>query len=433
MKRTTYLAISGAAIAIVLFVAGFTAGGMFSRSCILGLSPLLAQIAPGVYQPTKDYDIPAATDLSPISTFYEVRKRIKSDYVYPLEDDKTLTYGAIRGMLSSLEDPYSRFLDPEEFREFRTESEGHFDGIGAVLEMRTDANGRGQVTVSSILPGGPSSKTNMRPLDRIMKVDGKLTDGLSLNEVVRQIRGKRGTSVTLTLARDGVEGNFDVEIERANIDLPTVEREMLDDKIGYIWLRTFNQTAASKMSEAVEYLMAQGMKGLLLDLSQDPGGILDVAVNVAGLFLDGGPVVYVKGRDTEPHPLNAGPGTVLPEDIPMIVLVDHGSASASEILAGALQERSRAEVAGHHTFGKSKVQTIIELRDGSALFLSTAVYLTPEFTDLGIEGEDGKRGVRPAHVFPDPDPDPEVEFVFEDWHKQQINRAVEILKAKMGA
>ncbi len=336
-------------------------------------------------------------------------------------------------MLAALEDPYSRFLDPEEFREFRTESEGHFDGIGAVLEARTDDTGTAQVIVSSVFPGGPASKTNMRPLDRIMKVEDRPTKGLSLNEVVRQIRGKRGTVVTLTLARDGVEGTFEVQIERANIDLPTVEQEMLDDKIGYIWLRTFNQTAASKMSEAVEDLLEQGMKGLLLDLSQDPGGILDVAVSVASIFLDGGPVVYVKGRNTEPQPLNANAGTILPQDIPMVVLVDHGSASASEILAGALQERGRADVVGHHTFGKSKVQTIIELRDGSALFLSTAVYLTPEFIDLGIEGEDGKRGVHPKHVFPDPDPDPEAEFVFDDWHRQQIDRAVQILKAKMGA
>lgn len=431
MKRTTYLVLISFALAFLVFAAGFTTGGMFGRYSPLGLSASLAQIVPGVYNQTRDFDIPAATDLSPISTFYEVRKRIKSDYVYSVEDDNALTYGAIRGMLAALEDPYSRFLDPEEFKEFRTESEGHFDGIGAVLEARTDANGQDHVIVSSVLSGGPASKTNMRPLDRIVKVDDRPTKGLSLNEVVRQIRGQRGTVVTLTLIRDGVEGSFDVEIERANIDLPTVEYKMLDDGIGYIWLRTFNQTASKKMTDAVEDLLGKGMNALLLDLSQDPGGILDVAVNVAGLFLDGGPVVYVKGRDTEPQPLNARPGTAIPEEMPILVLVDHGSASASEILAGALQERGRAEVAGHHTFGKSKVQTILELRDGSALFLSTAVYLTPELTDLGIEDEDGQRGVRPKHVFPDPDPS--AEYRFDDWHKMQIDRAVQILKGKMQA
>ncbi len=426
MKRNPYLGIVVIAVAVCFFVGGITTAELLGH---LG-GPGLAQIIPGTYQHVTDSEIPTVTDLSPISTFWQVREKIKSQYVYEVKDDKQLTYGAIRGMLAALEDPYSRFLDPEEFKEFRTETEGHFDGIGAVLEAHTDKNtGQQKVIISSVLDGGPASTTKIRPGDEIVMVDHKMIRGQTLTDVVNKIRGKRGTKVVLTLIREGLEGSFDVEIIRANIDFPTVESKMLDDHIGYIWLRNFNQIAEQKMLEAIEDLNKQKMQALLLDLSMDPGGILDTAVAVGGFFLDGGPVVYIKGRNTEPQPLNARKGTAIAADMPMMVLVDRGSASASEIVAGALRERGRAEVAGQYTFGKSKVQTIIEMRDGSALFLSTAVYLTPDLTDIGLEDEKGNRGVKPDHLFPDPDPN--AEYTLQQWHEQQIEKAVALLKAKM--
>ncbi len=433
MKRNIYLGIAGVLVAAVSFAIGaVTTAQVMSDGKILPLSASLAQIIPGVYQHASDYDIPTVTDLSPLATFWQVREKIKINYVYPVEDDKRLTYGAVRGMLAALEDPYSRFLAPEEFKDFRTESEGHFDGIGAVLEAQSDDTGHDQrVVVSSVLPEGPAASTELRPGDQIIKVDQKLVKGQTLQQVVRQIRGKRGTPVVLTLIREGRADSFDVEIIRAKVDLPTLEYEMLDGKIGYIWLRNFNQLAENEMAKAVTDLSKQGMEALLLDMSMDPGGILDAAVGVAGFFLDGGPVVYIKGRDSEPQALNASPGTEVPDTLPMLVLVDRGSASASEIVASALQERGRAKVAGHHTFGKSKVQTIIEMRDGSALFLSTAVYLTPELTDLGKEDENGDRGVKPEYIFPEPDPD--ATYTFEEWHQKQIDRAVELLKAEKNA
>jgi len=180
------------------------------------------------------------------------------------------------------------------------------------------------------------------------------------------------------------------------------------------------------------------MKALLFDMSMNPGGLLDVAVDIGSFFFDGGPVVLIKGRNSEPQTLNASEGTLIVEDMPVVCLVDPGSASASEIVAGALKERNRAEVCGQHTFGKSKVQTVIELPRKSALFLSTAVYLTPKMTDVGLEDEEGKRGLNPDHSFAEFDEEKDKEYIdshgtlmLERWHQKQIDQALEILKEKM--
>ena len=434
MKANPYSTMLTLVVGITFFIGGLAVGNVFQLGGMGAVITPLAQVIPGVHRHELDRDIPTVSDLSPISTFWQVREKIKKQFVYAVEDDTELTYGAIRGMLASLEDPYSRFLDPKEFNDFNTETEGHFDGIGAVLEARIDPVTHGQrVIITSVIEGGPTSKTKIRDGDEIIGVDDKPIKGLTLTEVVRQIRGKRGTVVQLKIVREGVEKPFDVEITRANVDLPTIEYSMIDEeqKIGYMWLRNFNKTAEDKMVEAIEELKSQGMKALLFDLSSDPGGLLDAAVAVGSFFLDGGPVVYVKARDMEPQPLNATAGVKIPQDMPVVVLINQGSASASEIVAGALQERGRATVVGQHSFGKSKVQTIIEMRDGSALFLSTAVYLTPQLTDIGIDDENGDRGVKPDQVFPDPDLEKDAELTGKEWHERQIQKALEVLRTEM--
>lgn len=434
MKPNHYSTMLTLLVGIAFFIGGLAVGNVLPLEGLSAAVAPLAQIIPGVHRHQLDRDIPAVSDLSPISTFWQVREKIKKQFVYAVEDDTELTYGAIRGMLASLEDPYSRFLDPKEFKDFNAETEGHFDGIGAVLEARIDGvTHRQRVIITSVIEGGPTSKTRIRAGDEIIGVDDKPVKGLTLTEVVRRIRGKRDTVVTLKLVREGLDKPFDVEITRANVDLPTVEFKMIDEekKIGYIWLRTFNKTARDLMEEAIAELNSQGMKALLFDLSGDPGGILEAAVAVGGFFLDGGPVVYIKGRDTEPHPLNATPGVSIPQEMPVVVLINRGSASASEIVAGALQERNRATIVGRRSFGKSKVQTIIEMRDGSALFLSTAVYLTPKLTDIGVDDANGDRGVKPDHIFPELDPVKDAEVTGEEWHERQIQKALDILKAEM--
>jgi len=344
-------------------------------------------------------------------------------------------------MLAALEDPYTRFLDPEEFREFRTDTSGHFDGIGAVLESKADDKGHEQVVISSILEEGPAAKTNLRPKDIIVKVDKTIVDGMTLSAVVKLIRGARGTPVTVTVIREGAAKPIEVTVIRANIEVKVVKpaqepkpgdkiQWMMDPekKIGYVWLTSFNQNATREMQTALDDLTKQGMKGLILDLSSDPGGILDVAVEVGSFFISDGPIVWTRERGAEAQALYAIPGKAIPKDVKMVALVDAGSASASEIVAGALQDTKRAVVVGTHSFGKSKVQTICELQDQSALFLSTAVYLTPKMRDIGEKDANGKRGVKPDVAFPEPDPN-STDFNAKKWHEQQVGLAkAELLK-----
>jgi len=427
-KRT-----AGVSLLIVLaFAAGMWAMYAISNEGVLRVAARIVQTIPGILQVEDASFIPAASDLRPLQTFWQVRERVRSQFVYEIEDDRELTYGAIRGMLTSLDDPYTRFYTPEEYREFQVETEGHFDGIGAVLESRVvDESGHREVFITSILPEGPAAKTDLRPEDVIMTVDDVAVKGMTLQAVVNRIRGKRGTEVKLGLRREGVDKLVDVAIVRAEIQVPVVEYEMLDNKIGYVWLRSFNKQAEEKMREALNNLLSQGMRGLLFDLSIDGGGLLDVAISVSSMFMDGGPVVYVKERGREEQPLNARRGTLVPKDLPVVVLVDRGSASASEIVSGCLQDRGRALVVGQNTFGKAKVQTVGELNDGAALVLSTAVYLTPSKRDISLDYEEGKRGIKPDRFFPEPKLDDGEPIRYKDWHDGQIQKAVEVLEEQI--
>ncbi|MEN6640833.1 MAG: S41 family peptidase [Armatimonadia bacterium] len=422
------------ALALVLVVMAFGAGTVtglgLGKGIFLNAATRVAQITSGAFEHKRDYDIPAATNLNALEVIWEVREKVKQQFVYPVKDEKKLTYGAIRGMLASLDDPYTRFLDPEEFKDFRTDTSGHFDGIGAVLEAKADEKGRDEVVISSILPEGPAAKTNLRPLDVIVKVDDKIVDGMTLNAVVGLIRGPRGTEVKLLVVRKGSEKPIEIKVVRANIEVKVVEYKMLDDekKIGYIWLRSFNQNATQEMNNAIADLTKKGMKSLVFDMSMDPGGILDVAVEVGSMFIDNGPIVWTKERGAEAKSLNAIPGNAINKNIKMVTLVDGGSASASEIVAGALQDTKRSLIVGQNSFGKAKVQTICELQDDSAMFLSTALYLTPKMRDISIKDEKGKRGIKPDVYFPEPDPT-KTDLKFDKWHDEQVDLAkAELLK-----
>jgi carboxyl-terminal processing protease len=418
------------ALVVVAFLGGMITMRVVGNEGLLNVVARVVQIIPGVMQVEGGSSIPAATDLRPLQTFWEVRDKVKRSFVYPVNDDSKLTYGAIRGMLSSLDDPWTRFYTPEEYREFQTETEGHFDGIGAVLESReVGEDNEREVFIATIIPEGPAAKADVQPEDIILTVDDIPVKGMTLQAVVNKIRGQRGTIVKLGLKRSGAEKVVEVSITRAEIQFPVVEHRMLENKIGYVWLRSFNKQAEQKLREALEDLRGQGMRGLVFDLSINGGGLLDVAISVSSMFVDQGAVVYVQERGQDPQPLNAQRGAlVVPKEIPVVVLTDHSSASASEITAACLQDSGRALVVGQNTFGKSKVQTVCELNDKSALVLSTAVYLTPKKRDISQEYETGKRGVRPDRYFPDPEPGTKVKF--DDWHKQQIDQAVKVLEEK---
>ncbi|MFP4249313.1 MAG: S41 family peptidase [Armatimonadota bacterium] len=419
------------------------AAGMFTAQVVSsgGFVPALvqvAQIVPGTYDVQDgDEDIPGATSLTPLKTFWRARQRIIENFVYPEEMSREeLSYGAIQGMLKSLGDPYSRFMKPDEYEEFQAQSTGLFEGIGAELVMEeNEETGEEEVIVLRVIPEGPAAETSLYSGDVIVGVDGNSVRGMSLHEVVNLIRGEGGTEVTLNVRHEGDEEISDITITRGRVEFPIVEFKMLDEenKIGYIWLRSFNHLAEAKVQEALDALKKDGMEALLFDLSSDPGGMLDQAVGVGSLFLDDTPITWIQDRNGEPEPLYAHPGIVLEEDIPMVVLIDGGSASASEIVAGALQDTGRATVVGHPSYGKAKVQTVIELDDGSAMVLTTAVYLTPDKHDISKEDEDGHRGVHPDVRFPDPPESREERPTVQEWHDQQIERAAELLREKLVA
>ncbi len=413
------------------FVAGIGVRYSAANGPLLSLVGRVAQIVPGVVEAAEGAGITASTDLQPLATFWQVRERILSDFVNPVENPTKLTYGAIRGMLAALEDPYSRFMTPEQYEEFQTEASGQFEGIGAYLEERTVGEaGETEVFIPSIIPGGPASEADIRPGDVVLAVDDESMEGKHVSEVADLIRGPEGTQVTLTLRREGRTEPLTVSVSRRQVTLPPPEHRVIDEKIGYVWLHTFNKQAETQLRAAIEELLAEDIEALVLDLSDNGGGLLDQAISVTSLFYEDEPVVYVRERGRQLQPLNALPNQALvPADMPVVVLVTGHSASASEIVAGALQDLARATIVGQNTFGKAKVQTLIPLGDGSALALSTAVYLTPNKHDVSNAGEDEKRGVKPDIRLPGFDPGGSL--TAPQWHEDMVDQAVKVLQKKL--
>ncbi len=364
----------------------------------------------------------ADVNTSPLETFQEVLTRIRRDYVSNIQDEHKLTYAAINGMLSKLReapysDRYTRFLEPSDYRSFMDENEGHFGGIGAEIGVRevknttetapkpeakdgdkpaapphcpncgaeVDPAKQYQIVIVSPLPDSPAEKAGLHAGDRILKIGDKSALGLTLGEAVRTIKGRPGTVVDLQVSRDGSAEPKEVKITRSIISVKSVTSKMLDNKIGYIQLSAFNDVMPKMLDDALKSLRSQGMKALLLDLRNNPGGGLDVCVEAAGKFIGEGPVVYIQERG-RPREVRNSPRGSTRFNLPLVVLVNNGSASASEILTGAIQDDHVGKVVGVTTFGKGLVQTVFPLRDGSALTLTTARYLTAKLRDIDHKG-----------------------------------------------
>lgn len=335
---------------------------------------LAAQWVPNVSAvPRQDYES--------LEAFTNILSIVKKNYVEDV-DIKKLVNGAIGGMLNSL-DPHSAYLTPELYKELQMDTQGRFGGLGIEITIKG-----GILTVVSPIEDTPAAKAGVKPGDQIFKIEDEFTKDMTLLDAVKKMRGPRGTKITISIKREGVPELINFTLMRDTIRVQSVRSRSLEEGYGYVRLAQFQERSDRDLQKTLEKLAAEkgGLKGLVLDLRNNPGGLLTQAVRIADLFLDSGLIVYTDGRiESQKQKYFAQKeGSWL--DFPMVVLVNGGSASASEIVAGALQDHKRAVVLGTKTFGKGSVQTILPLDDNSALRLTTARYFTPKGRSIQATG-----------------------------------------------
>ncbi|MGM0475713.1 MAG: S41 family peptidase [Pseudomonadota bacterium] len=320
--------------------------------------------------------------LDRLRTFSEIFSRVKSSYVEEVGDDELLD-GAIRGMLSNL-DPHSAYLDEEDFQALQEGTSGEFGGLGIEVGMED-----GFVKVIAPIDGTPAQRAGIESGDLIVRLDSTPVKGMSLSDAVDKMRGEPGTEIELTVVRDGVDQPMKITIERAVIQVDSVTSRIVEDDYGYIRIRTFQGRTGKDVEKAVNELKDEvdgELRGVVLDMRNNPGGVLNAAVEVSNAFLDGGNIVYTEGQVDEARmSFDAEPGDML-DGAPMVALINGGSASASEIVAGALQDHGRAVIMGAKSFGKGSVQTVFPLGGSTAVKLTTARYYTPEGRSIQAKG-----------------------------------------------
>ena len=394
--RTLVIAILAAVVIGMAFLSGFATGALTMYE------PPPAPIATPLPDEEEQFQI-----------FWEAWHLIEENFDGPIPDMRTRTYGAINGMLRTLDDDHTVLLSPEYAAIFGEDLSGSFEGIGALVKMRED----GKLMIVEPFKGQPAERAGLRSGDIVLAVDGTTLQGLNLYEAIALIRGPKGTMVNLTIEREGIEQPFDIEVERARIEIPVVETEMLEGNIAYISLFEFSEPAPARFREALQELLAKEPRGLILDLRGNPGGYLGVAVDIGSEFISEGLILRqrAKGEQEVEHPAK-GDGVAL--DVPLVVLVDGGTASASEIVAGALQDHERAVLIGEQTFGKGTVQIGYDLSDGAELRITIAHWFTPD--GRAIE----KEGLTPDIVVEMTEADEEA------GRDPQLERAIEYLKSQ---
>ncbi|MFZ7113568.1 MAG: S41 family peptidase [Desulfatiglandales bacterium] len=315
-----------------------------------------------------------------IEIFTEVLRQVEKNYVEP-QEARDLIYGAIKGMIQNL-DPHSTFMTKEEHQELLMETKGSFSGVGIEITVRDKL-----LTVVSPIEGTPAFEAGIMPGDKIIKIDDKSSVEMSLPDAVKIIRGPKGTDVKLTVMREGEDKPLEFNITRAEIPLRSVKHYQLTPEIGYVRISSFQANTEKDLSTALEEIeTGRKLKGLILDLRSNPGGLLSQAIAVSEMFLDSGIIVSTKGRNSSQSMEATAHRNKVARDYPIVVLVNEGSASAAEIVAGGLQDNKRALILGTRTFGKGSVQTILPLSDGSGLRLTTARYYTPSGRSIQLSG-----------------------------------------------
>ncbi|MFH1223088.1 MAG: S41 family peptidase [Pseudomonadota bacterium] len=319
-----------------------------------------------------------------LSMFTKVLHLLESSYVEDVEVKK-LIYGGIKGMLQEL-DPHSAFLNPEDYKEMKESTTGEFGGVGIEITKKDNI-----ITIISPIEDTPAWQAGLKSMDKIVKINDESTIDMELQAAVSKMRGSPGTKVKLTISREGVQKPIDFNITRKVIKIVSIKSSLLPENYGYIRLSTFNETTGADLKKAITKLLKETdnkkLNGLLLDMRNNPGGLLDQAVAVSDVFLDKGIIVSVIGREKDKKITEyAKPDSLLPIDVPVVVLVNQASASAAEIVAGALQDNKRAVVIGQKTFGKGSVQTLVELDDKSAIKYTVARYYTPSGKSIQATG-----------------------------------------------
>ena len=354
-----------------------------------------------------------------LETYLQVLDIIKHDYVEKDIDDQKLVYGSIRGMLAALDDPYTRFVEPKSYKEMKIRMSGSYSGIGIYIGIK-----KTQLTVISPIDGTPADKARLKAGDKIVTVDGKSTKDMALEEAVSLIRGPQGTKVRLGIVRKKWKEAKDFDITRAKIKIKPVKTKMLDNNLAYIKLNTFeNLNSAREFEKALRQYRAAD--GLIIDLRGNGGGLLQAAIDIGSMFVDRGVIVQTVDREGHKEQLEST-GRVLWRK-PTVVLINEASASASEILAGALRDNSVATVVGSHSFGKASVQNVRRLNDGSALLVTIAKYLTPNGEYIN------KKGIIPDVEVLVPTEEAEGDFEIEkpadDADDIQLQKAIEVLES----
>ncbi|MGE3261894.1 MAG: S41 family peptidase [Bacteriovoracia bacterium] len=329
-----------------------------------------------------------------IALFGRVINFIEKQYVDKV-NTKELVYGAIKGMLETL-DPHSNFMPPDIYTQLKTDTAGKFGGLGIEVWVNKD----GVLTVVTPMEGTPAWKAGIKPGDRILRINNDSTKGMSIVEATSKIRGDIGTSIKFTVQRDGVSKPLEFTMKRVSIDVKSVKYELLAGNYGYVKLNHFQEKSAQEMKAAIKKMEAkQKLAGLILDLRNNPGGLLDEAVESANLFIDGGVIVSTIGRNKDEKDMKYAKSGIARLDFPIVALVNGSSASAAEIMAGALKDHKRALIAGQRTFGKGSVQTVIPLAEDVGLKLTIARYYTPN--GISIQA----KGIEPDIYLDDIDPD----------------------------